>query len=420
MKRLLLLILFIPEFSSSQIITTVAGVGIAGFSGDGGLAITAKFNWPNSLAFDKAGNMYICDGNNNRIRKINTFGIITTVAGNGVLDYSGDNGLATSAALFGPISLLVDSYGNLYISTSGDARIRKVNTSGIISTIAGSGTSGYNGDEITATSAELINPYLGAIDKAGNLLFSDNGNHRVRKINTSGIITTIAGNGIYNYAGDGGPATAAELKGPGWLSINALGELYIPDNYSHCVRKINLLGIISTFAGTGIAGWSGDEYPASSATLAYPNCVAIDHIGNAYIADFAANVVRKVDTFGIITTIAGTGVPGYVAVNASGNVFIADINNNRIRKITYHPEAVNNIVKPQNIVSIYPNPANDEITVNANEKIEHVMIINLIGQTIFNQSYSKTDKTAIDISGYPNGIYFVKVNGIYGGKFVKE
>ena len=218
--------------STTGIITTIAGNGIAGYSGDGGLATNAELNNPYGVAVDSNGNIYIADTNNNRIRKVNsTTGIITTIAGNGTAGYSGDGGLATNAELYYPYGVAVDSNGNIYIADTYNNRIRKVNsTTGIITTIAGNGTAGYSGDGGPATNAQLNYPYGVAVDSSGNIYIADTDNNRIRKVNsTTGIITTIAGNGNPGYSGDGGPATNAELYDPSGVAVDSNGNIYIAD-----------------------------------------------------------------------------------------------------------------------------------------------------------------------------------------------
>jgi sugar lactone lactonase YvrE len=429
----LLMLFLLPQLAICQIIKTVAGNGIAGYNGDNLSALVTEFDNPNTVAFDATGNMYICDFSNNRVRKLSASGLITTVAGNGTPGFSGDGGPATLAELGSPDGIAIDNSGNIYLSIGGH-RIRKIDASGIITTIAGTGTPGYNGDNIPATSAQLFDPYVGAVDNAGNLYFSDYNNHRIRKINTTGIITTIAGNGSNTSGGDGGPATTAQLGGPAWLYRNAAGEFYIPDNSFNCVRKVDASGIITTFAGTGVAGNTGNGGLAIAATFMQPNSITFDNIGNAYIADYGASVLRKVNGAGIISTVAGTGTSTYsgdggpatlagMTVNSTvsdigGNVYIADVNNNRIRRITYNSTGVSNVNNALDNVTIYPNPAYDKITVKATPSLPaEIIISNTIGQEVYRQPYSNA---AVDISSYAAGIYFVKVNGVYAGSFVKE
>jgi len=294
-------------FAAAGDITTVAGTGVAGFSGDGGLAKNAQLRLPVAVAVDGAGNFYIADQFNNRIRKVDAAGTITTVAGNGVLGDTGDGGLATNAAMRRPGGVAVDGAGNLYITSS--HRIRKVDTAGSITTIAGIGIFGFGGDGGPAVNAQMNGAGPIILDGAGNIFFVDPGNRRVRKVDTGGTITTVAGNGTFGDGGDGGPATNAQLRSPQGLAADAAGNLFIATQ--GLIRKVDLAGTITTFAGNGVQGFSGDGGPATNAQLFQPHGLAVDGPGNLFIADAGNQRVRKVDTAGTITTIAGTGVFGH-------------------------------------------------------------------------------------------------------------
>jgi sugar lactone lactonase YvrE len=222
-------------------IASQAGNGVLGYSGDGGPAASAEFSSPTGVAVDSSGNLYIVDADNNRIRKVTaSTGIITTVAGNGTAGYSGDGGAATSAELDTPFGVAVDASGNLYIVDVNNDRIRKVTAStGIITTVAGNGTWGYSGDGGTATSAELFSPFGVAVDASGNLYIADSGNNRIRKVTAStGIITTVAGNGTAGSTGDGGAASSAELSYPTGVVVDSLGNFYIADYNNNKVRTV--------------------------------------------------------------------------------------------------------------------------------------------------------------------------------------
>ena len=331
---------------SGGIITTVAGNGTRGYNGDNISATSAELNFPQGVAVDSSGNLYIADYNNYRIRKVSG-GIITTAAGDGNYGYNGENIVATSAGLSGPNGVAVDSSGNVYIAELG-GRIGKV-SGGIITTVAGNGTLGYNGDNISATSAELYSPASVALDSSGNLYIADMKNYRIRKV-SGGIITTVAGNGLA-YGGDGNAATNAQLTWPEGSAMDSSGNLFVADTYACVVRKVAAgTGIISTAAGNGICGYNNDNISATSAELNYPQGVAVDSSGNLYIADADNQRIRKVSG-GIITTVAGSGASGYngdnispasaelnfpegVAVDSSGNLYIADSFNSRIRKVS--------------------------------------------------------------------------------------
>jgi sugar lactone lactonase YvrE len=339
--------------ASSGIISTYAGNGTAGFSGDGSAATSAELNFPQATAIDSSGNIYVADLRSNRIRKITPAGIISTYAGNGTAGFSGDGGPATSAEINGPLGISFDGAGNLYIGDSYNERVRKVTPAGIISTFAGTGSQGYNGDGIAATSAELYYPAGTVADQNGNIYIADYFNSRVRKVNTAGVISTVAGDGTNGYSGDGGPATNAEVYYPTGVAMDPSGNLYIADYYNNRVREVATSGVISTFAGTGRGDYNGDGIPATTAELYAPFSVATDSTSNVYISDYGNNRIRKVDTTGLISTVAGNGTagfsgdgglaisaefkgPGGIAVDKEGGAFyISDENNNRVRQVQY-------------------------------------------------------------------------------------
>jgi hypothetical protein len=334
---------------TNGIITTIAGGGRGTF-GDNGPATSAALCLPNDAAPDAFGNVYIADGCNDVIRKVSN-GVITTFAGNGSVGYSGDNSPATSAELDGPQSVAVDASGNVYFADLENNVIRKV-SNGVISNIAGEGVWGYSGDKGPATRAKLDLPYGVAVDVAGNVYIADWYNNVVRKV-SQGVITTIAGNGTSGYSGDNGPATSAELNGPTAVAVDASGNVYIAETGNNVVRMVSN-GVITTFAGNqSWVGYAGDNGPAASAVFHRPTGVAVDTSGNVYIADNYNNRIRRVSN-GVITTIAGNGVQGYsgdngpataaelalpwgVAVDAAGNVYVADFFNNAVRVLAPIP-----------------------------------------------------------------------------------
>jgi len=336
-------------------ITAVVGTGVAGFSGDGGPATSAQLNQPRAIAFDRSGNRYVVDTVNQRIRKIDPSGIITTIAGTGVAGYSGDGGPATAAVINWPHGAALDSAGNLYISDSSNHRIRKIDRAGIITTVAGTGVLGFNGDG-PGTSVELNQPkalFMGASD---TLYFDDQDNNRVRRLDPSGVVTTVAGDGVAGYGGDGGPATSAHLQQPKGVWVGGDGSVYIADFDNQRVRRVDPNGIITTVAGTGAAGFNGDGIAATAAELWGPRAVAVDGNGNLYIGEELNQRVRRVAPNGIITTVVGTGVAGSggdggpatqaqlshlrgLNFDAAGNLYIADCFNHRIREVTLSPSA---------------------------------------------------------------------------------
>ena len=295
------------------IVTKVAGGGAYGqFGGDGGPATSANLYIPRGVVVDPLGNSYIADTSNFRIRKVDASGNITTIAGTGAwsqLDWNHGNGGPATSAEIGPLAIALDGAGNLYIAD--DLVIRRVDLNGFITTIAGNGIRGYGGDGGPALDAEIQQATGVAVDTAGNIYIADSGNSRIRKIDASGIIDTVAGNGTVGYAGDGGPATDAAVE-PESIALDHAGNICIADG-SDRVRKVDTNGIITTVAGNGGVGFIGDGGPAVSAELDGPYSVAVDAAGNLYIADAVGGLhpgnqrIRKVDVNGIITTVAGNG-----------------------------------------------------------------------------------------------------------------
>jgi uncharacterized protein (TIGR03437 family) len=327
----------------------IAGTGNTGFSGDGAIASKAQLSALRDLALDSSGDLFLADGI--RIREINARGSISTVAGDGFLHALGDGAPATKAILNGPTSLALDRFGNLYIADTGTQRIRMVGSAGIISTFAGTGVAGYNSDGIPAGSATLYSPMGTAADISGNIYIADTYNHRLREVMLSGSISTFAGTGTGGQGLDGLLPAQTQLRGPRGACIGLHGTIYIADTSNHRIVSMVPGGFASTFAGNGTAGLGGDGGPAYTAELNQPNACATDSAGNLYIADTFNHRIAKIDTTGVITTVAGTGQPGTgadgtaanaaalnsprgVAVDDNGDIFIADTGNNLIRQIT--------------------------------------------------------------------------------------
>lgn len=433
-----LLLLCFP--AEAQVISTVAGDGTSGYSGDGGYAVSAKLNHPDMVKFDSQGNMYIADEHNNAIRKVSVWGIITTIAGNGIADAYGRGGLATAAHLFRPTDIAFDKKGNIYIAEGGNNMISKIATNGLITTFAGNGVNGNVGDSVAATTAQLRNPIGLVFDGIGNLYFSCNGSGTIRKIDTNGYITTIAGTtGVLGYAGDNGPATAAELGLTGYLAFGPNKDLYIPDYLKHVVRRIDSFGVITTVAGNGAMGTAGDGGPATTANIGSPYSIFFDYKNDMYISDRFEYVIRNVDGAGLITTVCGTGVAGFdgdgdlpiaTQFNAdlnmsdsdkAGNYYIADPMNNRVRKIGRYTTGIKQVANVEPAISVYPNPAHTVLNISSgSDKIARVLIVDITGHTVLDQSCNHTGKTKLDISHLANGSYFVKVNERYAGSFVKD
>ena len=287
----------IRKIDHSGTITTYAGNGVAGYAGDLGPATAAQLNRPFQAKFDAAGNLYFAETGNNIVRKVSATGIITTIAGTGTLGFSGDGGPASTAELNQPGGVALDAAGNVYVADGFNQRIRKIDVStGIITTYAGNGSAGYSGDGGPATDAAMYNANYMIFDASENLYVSDNQNHVVRKITPAGIISTFAGNHTGGYSGDGVAATATGLFYPAGLTVDGTGNLYIADYSDHRIRMVAPSGIISTVAGDGTAGFAGDGGPATAAELNFSVDVVFDHSGNFFIADMFNNRIRAIQS----------------------------------------------------------------------------------------------------------------------------
>jgi sugar lactone lactonase YvrE len=384
---------YIIQGAPSSFIYSIAGNGHFGYSGDGGAATLAQVNGVSKAILDGAGNLYIADRANNRVRKVAAgTGVITTYAGNGTAGYSGDNGPAVDAEV-SPAGLALDSAGNLFIADESNSVVREVAAAtGVITTFAGNGKAGYSGDTGAATSAELSQPSAIAVDSNGNLYIAENGNARIRKVTApAGIITTVAGNGTNGYSGNGGLAINAAMNRPSGLALDGAGNLYVADTYNNVIRKVTASsGLITAVAGNGFGagqffgGYSGDGGSATNAELNRPEDVAVDVAGNLYIADSYNQVIRKVTASnGIITTFAGNGsdcnavsgdggpatsaglcYPPGVSVDGAGNLYIAD-NYQRVREVTVAgnpPTAVTTAPVFSVSGGTYPDPESVTIT----------------------------------------------------------
>jgi sugar lactone lactonase YvrE len=323
----------IHQIGPDGVITTIAGAE----DGGDGPAMSPQLSVPRGVAVDAGGNLYIADTGNNQIHKLDDEGIVT-VAGAGGL---GDEGPATNARLLEPTGLAIDVDGTIYITDSGNNRVRKVDVEGTITTLAGTGEEGDGGDGGPATEAQLYYPIGVAIDSEGNVYISDTFNNRIRKVDSEGIITTFAGTGDRgrfeaDEIGDGGPATEGKLRGPTGLAFDAEGSLYITDFGNSRIRKVDTEVIITTFAGTGERSFSGDDGPAGVAQFSSPLGFEIDGDGNFYLTDryYDRNRIRKIDTEGIVTTIAETASSGGVTVGTDASVYITEISAGRVLKLS--------------------------------------------------------------------------------------
>ena len=346
----------IDRIDKNGMLTRFAGTGTAGYSGDGGPALEATLKIPAGLLADDKGNIYIADRENHVVRKVSPKGIITTIAGNGTAGFSGDGGQAVKASFNFPSGLAFDSKGNLYISDRSNNRIRVINSKGIISTYAGTGEEGYGGDSGPALKARIDRPFGLAIDNKDNLYIADRRNNRIRKVNPSGIITTAAGDGGFFYMGDNGPAYRASIAGPTGVAVDNKGNLYIADRNNNRIRVVNKQGMIRTVAGTGQQHYNGEAELARDTNLHLPFGVTVDDKGRLLVIDRSHYRIRRVDPMkGKIETLAGNGrkkfagdggpatgatlnFPHGIVVDKKGNVIFSDKGHFRIRKIS--PEGV--------------------------------------------------------------------------------
>ncbi len=435
MKKILLglsLTVFGLSFTTAQTINTVAGnyaLG-AGYSGDGGPATAAELWGGYYVAFDASGNYYIADQTNNVIRKVNTSGIISTFAGNGIGGYSGDGGQATAAEFTAPFGIAFDANGNMYIGDTYNNRVRKINTSGIISTFAGNGINGFTGDGGQATAAEIFNPMDVTFDANGNLYIADQTNNVVRKVNTSGVISTYAGNGAAGFSGDGGQAYLAEMTAPTAMAVDGAGNLYISDQQNYVIRMVDLSQNIHTIAGKhGFQGYSGDGGPATAAELWNPFGLAFDTHGNLFVSD-GNSAVRMINTSGTISTFAGNMNGGYsgdggpataadlsnptgVAFDGGGNLYIADGGNYVIREVTGIPTGIAQSETKSDAVSIFPNPSNGIFNLSIRNYQLGItnytlQVYNMLGEKVYYTQFSNQN-TKIDISNQAPGIYLYRV-----------
>lgn len=441
MKKLKLFIcsMLLVFVSNAQIISTIAGQDkfTRGYNGDNIIATSALLNAPDGVAVDPSGNVYIADTYNFRIRKINVSdGIISTVAGNGKEEYSGDGGLATSAGVYYPTGVAVDAYGNIYIADYNYCVIRKVTAStGIISTVAGNGTLGFSGDGSFATWARLANPFAIAVDALGNIYIADQNNNRIRKVNASNrVISTVAGNGTAGYGGDGGLAISAMLNTPVGVAVDVSGNIYIVDQNNYRIRKVTTnTGIISTVAGNGLDGTNNKNIfvegaAATSTPLGSAYGIAIDASTNIYISmnHYASSsstfgsCIQKVNAAnGIINIVAGNGSYGQsgdggqatlasicnpigVALDAYSNIYIDDFGNNCIRKVTMTNTDIKTL--NSNKTKLITGKSSIRAEFDGNARIE---ICSLSGLLLRQAQATNT----FIVDNLKTGLYIVKING---------
>ncbi len=448
----------VRKINTSGIISTVAGTGVAGFNGDGLLATNTQLNFPYGMSVNRAGMIVIADRSNHRIRSIQTElgGVVTTIAGTGVAGFSGDGGLAIAAQINHPQGVFWDRFNNVFFCDDDNHRVRRIDgVTGIITTIAGTGTVSFSGDGGPATAATFNHPVGVTVDSADNMYIADYANHRIRKINPSGIISTICGNGSATFSGDGGPATAATVSYPKDIFADSRGNIIFTDAGNQRIRKINAAGIITTIAGNGSIGYSGDGGAATLAKLNWPQQIFVDTASNLYIGDCVNNRIRKVncvpptvsaiaglDTVCIgstITltnstaggywrstnahaTISGGGVVAGVTAGLETIKYVVDNSCTSVQVFhtvyvstcttTNVPELTSNDLK------VYPNPVTQELTVSCTHPINNLTIANFVGQIVYEHNYN-TPLVTVNVSDLPTGLYFIKINNSSVSKFMK-
>ncbi len=420
-----------------QIITTVAGgaTGHGGYWGEGGPATAAQIGLTYSIVVNTTGDIYNSSGD--RILKINAnTGIITTIAGTGIAGYSGDGTLATTAQLNTPVCISFDRTGNLYVYDSKNNRIRRIDRmTSIITTYAGNGTFDTTGDGGPATAAAIDGGDM-AWDTAGNLYYTSA--YKIRKISPSGIISTYVGTGKPGPIIDGVPVTATSMAPARGITFDSWGNMYLADS-TMSIRKISVsTGIITRIAGTGDfvgSPYAGDGVAATTCHIS-PFDIAVDDSGNVYISDVANSRIEKVDTYGIIRTIAGTGTVGFsgdnglaiaadishpenVVLDRCNNVYIADFNNQRIRKVTYHASCDPSLNVPRmnlaKTISIYPNPTNNFLHIDNLKTPSTYRLLSIVGAVV-QQGNLKEGNNSISVAGVPSGVYVMEVRGAESGE----
>lgn len=418
------------HYSYAQgVITTIAGNGVTQYIGDGWPATSYSLASPAGVCADKAGNVYSCDNVEPRIRKIDKYDTLFTIAGTGTPGYTGDGGMAAFATFGSPASMAIDTSGNLFITDQYNKVIRKINrTTNIVTTVCGSGGGGFGGDAGPATAANLEQPEGVWVDKQGNIYVVDKGNQRVRKVDVlTGIISTVAGNGTNGYSGDGGLAVNTRLSFPRGVCSDDAGNVYIADYGNNRIRKVeHTTGIITTIAGTGAAGYTGDGGPATAATLVSPYGLYWSSQGRLYIADYGNNVVRAISADGTIRTVAGSGLYGFsgdggsalsatfqgpkaVYVDDSEYLYIADSENSAIRKVTPSFNKASNILYAYTL-NIYPNPTNDILNITSSTPLTNaaITIHDILGKAVLNTVFNGT-QSQLNVGQLSSGIYILQL-----------
>ncbi|GGF24325.1 T9SS type A sorting domain-containing protein [Flavobacterium limi] len=417
----LALAILTSQINNAQTVSSFAGSGNTGSTDATGTA--ASFNIPYGVAVDASDNVYVVDTGNHKIRKISPTGIVSTFAGSG--SQGSIDAAGTAASFYYPTGVALDASDNVYVADQSNHTIRKITPAGAVSTFAGSGNTGNT--NATGTAASFNRPAGIAVDASGNVYVADQGNHKIRKITSAGVVSTFAGSGSQGSIDATG--TAASFYHPTGVALDASGNLYVADQFNHRIRKITPAGVVSTLAGSGTDG--NTDATGTAASFSYPIGVAVDASGNVYVGDQNNNKVRKITPAGVVSTLAGSGVagnidavglaasfnyPSGVAVDASGNVYVADYSNNKIRKIgsTLSTEDFD----AKNPITIYPNPVKEVLNV-AVENLKQIEIFTLLGQKV-----ASSNQSFIETAGLQLGTYIVMItdtnNNNKSIKIVKE
>lgn len=420
-KIFILLSFFFFVNAKAQYVSTFAG-STQGFVN--GTATIAQFNWPMGMAIDTEGTIFVVDSANYVIRKITSSGVVSTFAGSGIGGFA--DGIASVAQFNGIDGLAVDTAGNVYVADANNHRIRKISATGVVSTLAGSIQGYANG---TGTAARFNSPSGVAVDAAGNVFVTDTFNYRIRKITPAGVVSTIAGSGMAGFAN--GTGTAAQFNKTYGIAVSDAGTIFVADALNHRIRKITASGVVTTFAGSvyGYANGNG-----TAAKFNYPYGITVDPAGNVYVTDAADNRIRKITITGMVSTLAGSGIGGFadgigttaqfinpcgVVVDAVGSVFIADATNHRIRKIT---NSLSTADYQQNQALIYPNPVSSIINIDLGDSIAtKVILFDMNGKVM--KTENSINITSLEISNLANGIYLLQITtdkGILSKKIVKN
>lgn len=426
--------------NAQGVISTVAGSGTSGFSGDGGLAISAQFSAPAGVATDGYGNLFVADKNNHRVRMINGLGYISTIAGNGAMLYGGMGGPALLASMEYPNAIFVDRGDNMYVTDFfADCSYRIDGLSGVINNNCGNGHQGDDGDGGDGQFAHMELPHGVWKDNMGNTYLADYGNNKIQMLEAgTNILHTLGGgHGMFGFSPSGTLVSELKVSGVNGICVDAAGNIYFSDLGNHVVRKIDASGRVRTVAGTGVSGYSGDGGSALSAKLSSPGCLFINDAGHLFICDEGANVVRVVDVnTGIIKTLAGNGTPGFsgdggaptsAKLNqpsgvwqdiSSGVIYIADMGNNRVRMIVdagYKPikgTGVNNVTASS--FNLFPNPTTATFNIVLGEMPQNatVEVYNLLGEKVYSQSVTGLHTTIT--MDQPAGVYSIMLKSQAG------